>query len=486
MSYANPFGMSTPLSTPFGSAGTTQWNAGSQQHGSLERNIGGGIYGGYIGITPPHSPSPRSARGRTGSRSRERRGSPRHSDEDDAPPQQGWGPRIVALESKVQDLQKQLQHADANISKKLAEAQVETSNLNGRVEGIERTLPQRIQVVENRQVSFVETINAMTGAINMKIEQVEQLIISQPRSAGPPMTGHGPCPTTIPPVPPSFGGPRAHSQGAEHFHMGSPLSAPPGMGAASSGFTAPIPDPWHQYSTAQAAVGGQTSTYGVTPPAVASSHAPAAQVSDKYWDERQWTIAHQKVSKELKPFNGSDSNYRTWASRVKDHFKEANKYWALVFAEIERQQSVIPLSAQVMSFLQGPGGERVQVDVAWVSNVLWTFIGRNIIDTMYSNRSAIASGPDNGIELWRAYYVKHEGGADQVELGGIDSFHSFPQCTKVEDLGFWMGKWLEMKDAYGHGMSDVHLKIRFLNILPEAVKKDVRETKGLHTLQDMV
>ena len=307
----------------------------------------------------------------------------------------------------------------------------------------------------------------------MKIEQVEQLIISQPRSAGPPMTGHGPCPTTVPPVPPSFGGPRAHSQGAEHFHMGSPLSAPPGMGAASSGFTAPIPDPWHQYSTAQAAVGGQTSTYGVTPPAAASSHAPAAQASDKYWDERQWTIAHQKVSKELKPFNGSDSSYRTWANRVKDHFKEANKYWALVFAEIERQPSAIPLSAQGMSFLQGPGGERVQVDFAWVSNVLWTFIGRNIIDTMYSNRSAIASGPDNGIELWRAYYVRHEGGAEQVELGGIDSLHTFPQCTKVEDLGFWMGKRLEMKEAYGHGMSDIHLRSRFLSILPEAVKKDV-------------
>ena len=101
-SYANPFGMSTPLTSPFVSAGTTQWNSGSQQHGSLERNIGGGIYGGYIGITPPHSPSPRSARGRTGSRSRERRGSPRHRDESDAP-QQGWGPRIVALEQKTQD-----------------------------------------------------------------------------------------------------------------------------------------------------------------------------------------------------------------------------------------------------------------------------------------------------------------------------------------------------------------------------------------------
>ena len=478
MSYANPFGLSTPLPTSFGPTGTTQWSAGSQQHGFAERNLGGVNYGGYIGITPPHSPSPRSARGtrgRTSSRSREQRNSPRHSDEDDAP-QQGWGPRIVALEQKVLDLQGQLQHADSNISKKLSELQTEAGGLNGRVEGLERTLPQRIQMVENRQALFVETINSMTVDINMKIKQVEQLILAQPGSAAPPTTGHGPCPTTVPPVPPSFGGPQA-----QHFHMGSPLSAPPGIGATQCGSTAPTPDPWHQYSQTQAAAGINASTYVAAPPA-----APAASVTTKYWDERQWSITHAKVSKELKPFNGSDAGYRTWAGRVKDHFKEVNKYWALVFAEIERQQSVIPMSSQTLAFLQAPSGEHVQVDFAWVTNVLWTFIGRNIIDTMYGNRSAVASGPDNGIELWRAYYVKHEGGADQVELGGIDSLHTFPQCQKVEDLGFWVGKWIEMKDTYGHGMSDIHLRSRFLNILPESVKKDVRETKGMNTLQDMI
>ena len=391
MSYVNPFGLSTPLPTSFGPTVTTQWSAGSQQHGLAERNLGGVNYGGYIGITPLHSPSPRSARGtrgRTSSRSREQRNSPRHSDEDDAP-QQGWGPRIVALEQNVLDLQGQLQHADSNISKKLSELQTEAGGLNGRVEGLERTLPQRIQMVENRQALFVETINSMTVDINMKIKQVEQLILAQPGSAAPPTTGHGPCPTTVPPVPPSFGGPQA-----QHFHMGSPLSAPPGIGATQCGSTAPTPDPWHQYSQTQAAAGINASTYVAAPPA-----APAASVTTKYWDERQWSITHAKVSKELKPFNGSDAGYRTWAGRVKDHFKEVNKFWAMVFAEIERQQSVIPMSSQTLAFLQAPSGEHVQVDFAWVTNVLWTFIGRNIIDTMYGNRSAVASGPDNGIEL---------------------------------------------------------------------------------------
>ena len=325
MSYANPFGLSTPLPTSFGPTVTSQWSAGSQQHGSLERNIGFGNYGGYIGITPPHSPSPRSARGQTSSRSRERRGSPRHSDEGDAP-QQGWGPRIVALEQKVQDLQNQLQHADGNISTKLSELQSVTGGLKDRVEGLERTLPQRIQATENRQMLFTETINSMTAAINTKIEQVERMVLDQQNWAAPPPTTQGPCPTTVPPIPASFGAPPVYTQQAEHFHMGSPLSAPPGMGAASSGTTAPTPDPWHRYSPAQAATGSNTSTYGGPPAAQASP-------STKYWDEKQWSITNAKVSKELKPFNGSDASYRTWAGRVRDHFKEANKEWALVFAE---------------------------------------------------------------------------------------------------------------------------------------------------------
>ena len=143
------------------------------------------------------------------------------------------------------------------------------------------------------------------------------------------------------------------------------------------------------------------------------------------------------------------------------------------------------MSAQIFSAVL-TAERQVQVDFAWISNVLWTFIGRNVSDTLYGNRSAMASGPDNGIELWRSYFVKHEGGADQVELGGIDSLHSFPQCTKLEDLGFWIGKWIEVKDQYGQGMSDIHLRSRFLNILPETVRKEVREAKGLDTWQQMI
>ena len=43
-----------------------------------------------------------------------------------------------------------------------------------------------------------------------------------------------------------------------------------------------------------------------------------------------------------------------------------------------------------------------------------------------------------------------------------------------------------MKDAYGAGISDNHLRSMFINILPAAVQKEVREKPGLTTLQKCI
>ena len=82
--------------------------------------------------------------------------------------------------------------------------------------------------------------------------------------------------------------------------------------------------------------------------------------------------------------------------------------------------------------------------------------------------------------------MKHEGGADQVELGGMGSLHSFPQCDKVENLQLYVGKWQEVKDAFGGGISEPHLRTMFINMLPPAVQKEVREKSDLTTLQKCI
>ena len=124
---------------------------------------------------------------------------------------------------------------------------------------------------------------------------------------------------------------------------------------------------------------------------------------------------------------------------MKDHIEEKNADWGLVFLEIEKRRLPIPWSAQVMSLLFDEG-LNVQVDFKWVSNALWTFIGKHISDTLYNNRNSMAGGGENGIELWRAFFVKHEGCADQVELGGIGSLHEIPKCETSDKLHLWIGQ----------------------------------------------
>ena len=413
MSTPNPFGMPAPLFNPM-SHGTGTYNdpsiASSQRHGIAEQ-VGGGA---WSSITPPRTP--RSLSGRRGSRSRERR-SPR-GDDDSERIQQGWGPRIVLLENKVQELENSISRADIAITKRISDGTEGVSAVNMRIDVLERTLPQRIHDMEHKQTSLIATLNAVTSQIHQKMETIEQMMASKP-SCDPDLSFK-----SAPSIPPSFGGATA-----QHYHMGSPLSAPPGM-TSSTGATA-MPDPWANWN------GGQSShaATNTSLPASMPMAPPVVQGQRTLvpFDTRNWSVSHVKVSKELKTFNGSDSSYRTWASRVRDHFTEVNADWGLVFDEIEKQKVRIPMSSQTLAVLHSGTNLAVQIDFRWASSVLWTFIGKHVNDTLYDNRSTMTGGNDNnGVELWRAYFTKHEGGADQVELGG-----ALDRCTHSLNATRW-------------------------------------------------
>ena len=86
--------------------------------------------------------------------------------------------------------------------------------------------------------------------------------------------------------------------------------------------------------------------FGATPTPQIASAAPPPPVAPngevhKPWDVRNWSAADTKVTKELKPFNGTHATYKTWANRVKDHFKKKNGDWARVFQEVESQRASI-------------------------------------------------------------------------------------------------------------------------------------------------
>ena len=64
------------------------------------------------------------------------------------------------------------------------------------------------------------------------------------------------------------------------------------------------------------------------------------------------------------------------------------------------------------------------------------------MDSIYSNRNTLSGGGNHGFELWRSLFIQHEGGADQVELGGMGSLHNFHNVMwlKLFSIGMANGK----------------------------------------------
>lgn len=497
------------LQNPFAAGlgqGSVPPNPLLRQHGSSELWTGtvfASDIGGRLGMTPPQSPrrlttramprspsngrrdrSPQDGNEENNDRERETRRRPFQAEPtEEQPLPGGWGARMLSSENRIKELTEQItvikkvvEGVNERANTKIDEMKNFVSESGVRFDNIEKALPERIHKTEVRQEGFINTLNEMTNGLQAKFLKIEEDMRA--------IKGLTP---TMPLIPPSFGGPRA-----ENFNIGSPLSAPPSQQPQASPSTEH--DPWSKFAQSRSAYssGGLNHPQPVnvpspTPPTPAPGPAVPlrAPVTHKSWDLKLWSVCDTKVSKELKPFNGKHSTYKIWANRVKDHFIEKNGDWHYIFAEIETQKAPITRDLLKFSYINADG-YTADVDFGWCASALWTLIGKHVIDSVYNNRNVLAGGHNNGLELWRAFFVKHEGGADQVELGGMGSLHSFPQCDNMESLQFWVGKWTEMKDAYGVGISDNHLRSMFINILPAAVQKEVREKPGLSTLQKCI
>lgn len=166
------------------------------------------------------------------------------------------------------------------------------------------------------------------------------------------------------PVPPSFGG--TVNQNTQHFNVSSPLID----NTSAPDTNVPVFDPW--------AHAAQKNNPGPM--------APDAPLPRANWDSRAWDVSAMKISKKLKPFNGMDSAYRTWSNRVKDFFAEKNPSWLLIFNVIEKHKE--PIGRELLRTVTIPGdGYDLDIDFRWVSNSLWTFIGKHLVDSIYSNRN---------------------------------------------------------------------------------------------------
>ena len=298
---------------------------GTAEHGTGPRQVDYSNSGdGYLGITPPVSPRrtvfpvqrsmfswPRSAsrrRNRDDSndggrrRSRERRN---QRDEDDTQPPTGWGARMLRSENKFRGLETALsqvkivvEDTNNNINLKIDQMKGFVTEDDGRFGQLERSLPERLHVLDNKHDGVLKMINEFAMSTKSKSDELEAMMDAR----------------ATPPVPPSFGAPSrsptnepSRSQ-PEHVHIGSPLSGPP-----EPLFT----DPRSEYSLKAE---HQSSPHTSFADAHAQpSHSPGPN-QRRMWDARNWSAVDIKVSKELKPFNGTHAAYKTWANRVKGLF----------------------------------------------------------------------------------------------------------------------------------------------------------------------
>ena len=346
-----------------------------------------------------------------GERSRERRREPSE------PPTMptSWGARTLSAEVRINELARKFQVFSETMQAGQATLTQRLTSLEGRISQLENNIPERLHRTEERQELNIQMFNELTRHFNDRMFEIEQKIAA----VNSPSHGQGNLP--------QFGQTNAAPQ-VQQFNIGSPLT--PNSQSVPKAPNQSPPDPWSQFTGSRSS----QSNPGFPTSGHVSSPAPRSNHGATLFDPRDWNITGMKVSKSLVPFNGSSETYQTWANRMKDHFCEKNPNWSHVFKLIESWK--IPISnSQLGTNVIGDTHNPIIVDFNWVANHLWTFIGKQITDTMYYSRTTLTNGEDgNGVELWRALYIQNEGGADQAEVGGMNDFHTFPQCTNVANL----------------------------------------------------
>ena len=88
------------------------------------------------------------------------------------------------------------------------------------------------------------------------------------------------------------------------------------------------------------------------------------------------------------PFNGTTSTYRTWNARVKEHVMGKQPGWMRVIQLIETEAK--PFTTEMIRGFDEIDGK--PVDCAWLSNHFWSLICSNVTNDVFTHRVAFAGG----------------------------------------------------------------------------------------------
>lgn len=344
-------------------------------------------------------------------------------------------------------------------------------NWNNRIAGIEKSNALATQ-------SLREEMSTVVGVASSRIDLLEtEFTKLMSRLDGMPPPPGIPSQPTTPAMPQSW----------------SPLSAPPSM---------PMPDPWSRSSrptpteatpndstwsqwmpSGQAQTSGPQS-FGMSSPPMAAGGGWAAGFGTNVgpWAEKDWKVDN-KVSSELKAFDGQIQHYANWRSRIRDHFISTNVYYCEVFDLIESTKQMLTL--QTLNDASVPS--LPNVNWRWLASHLWTFLGRWMNNVQLDRRITLASGEEyNGVELWRALFTEYHGGSIEMSKCERGYFINFPRCVKDEDLQGHVQQWNTLRLKYGAGLPEDHIILMFHEVLPEHVSKEIRNHKDLTTINSQV
>ena len=143
------------------------------------------------------------------------------------------------------------------------------------------------------------------------------------------------------------------------------------------------------------------------------------------FDPTLWKINPKGFDQDVQKFDGRPENYRLWWNRIRDHLTGGYQPWGRLLDIVERQRE--QLTFRYLSSI--PTVDGAVLDLRWLSQELWCFLGPRLSESPYSRRVQLAGGEErNGLELWRRLHQDNEGGAEQVALAGLRRLHRFTPC----------------------------------------------------------
>ena len=443
-------------------------------HGSVEQHPTDVF--GRTTQSPQRPQTPRRARSpeadaRSHSRDRDRRRQERRGLFQDSPPAgeppQGFGSRLLTVESNIKDCVREIQSLKSTIgeiSGHFETIQKAKFELDAKLDKTFGDWNERIAASEKNSTTLLDVASSNMANAFDRIQKLEFEVLklvgrapddhqpsnaptsnnfgsplsggTQWASAGPNVAGStfgqsgaGPSPTG----PPSSFGPNVNAgttPGNSSSAFGGPTfgasstptwSAPPSAPAPPSSWgPPPQPMPTPAPGPATPPMSQNASTWA----------AAGAGTNMMPWNDKHWT-ADPKVPKELRTFDGDIRHYDKWRLRVRYHFISTNIFYQNIFDLIE--QNRVPITFQNLSntsIALLPNANWI-----WLANHIWGFIGKVVNDTMLGRMATLAGGEEfNGFELWRALHVEYRGGSTEMSCNERGFFIDFPQCVKDDDL----------------------------------------------------